>query len=104
MIANKDGGVPRRTAATKAARISPYRGSPYADDLDRALDATQRRLLDEQHSDGYWVGELQGDSILESEYILLMAFLEREPEEICVKACKYLHAQQLPEGAWAIYP
>jgi squalene-hopene/tetraprenyl-beta-curcumene cyclase len=104
MIANTDGGVPRRSPAKIAGRnILPW-GSPLADGLDRALDATQRYLLDQQHTDGYWVGELEGDSILESEYILLMAFLGREGEEVCAKLCKYLHDHQLPNGGWAIYP
>src|SRR5688572_6196619 len=29
-------------------------------------------LLSRQHPDGYWCGELEGDTILESEYILLL--------------------------------
>ena len=30
--------------------------------------------MTEQHADGHWVGELEGDTILESEYILLLAW------------------------------
>jgi squalene-hopene/tetraprenyl-beta-curcumene cyclase len=33
--------------------------------------------LARQAPDGHWVGELQGDTILESEYVLLMGFLGR---------------------------
>ena len=40
----------------------------------------RRCLLSLQNPDGHWRGELQGDTILESEYILLMAFLGRENE------------------------
>ena len=54
--------------------------------------------------DGHWVGELEGDTILESEYVLLLAFLGREAEAVCVKACRYLRDLQLPDGGWAIYP
>jgi squalene-hopene/tetraprenyl-beta-curcumene cyclase len=54
--------------------------------------------------DGNWVGELQGDTILESEYILLMAFLGREAEERVVKAAQYMLEQQMPEGGWNNYP
>src|SRR6185312_16036009 len=68
------------------------------------LNATQRWLLDEQRDDGHWVGELEGDSILESEYILLMAYLGRESDEVCAKMCRFLHDHQRPEGGWAIYP
>jgi squalene-hopene/tetraprenyl-beta-curcumene cyclase len=61
-------------------------------------------LLDKQQADGHWVGELQGDTILESEYILLMAFLGREEEDVCRKAANYLLQQQMPEGGWNNYP
>jgi squalene-hopene/tetraprenyl-beta-curcumene cyclase len=104
MIANKDGGVPRHSSATIAARSPLFRNALSGDEVDRALTATQRHLLDSQHPDGYWVGELEGDTILESEYILLMAYLGREKEDVCAKACKYLHDHQLPGGGWAIYP
>ena len=40
----------------------------------RATDA----LLAKQAPGGWWVGELQGDSILESEYILLKWILGQE--------------------------
>ena len=41
----------------------------------RAIARTRGWLLDQQHADGHWVAELEGDTILESEYILLLAFL-----------------------------
>ena len=61
-------------------------------------------LLRLQADDGHWVGELQGDTILESEYILLMAFLGREDEETSRKAADYILRQQLPDGGWSNYP
>jgi squalene-hopene/tetraprenyl-beta-curcumene cyclase len=61
-------------------------------------------LLDLQRSDGHWVGELQGDTILESEWILLMAFLGREDEEPCRKAAEYILRQQRADGSWSNYP
>src|SRR4029078_2983886 len=72
--------------------------------LNEALEATSRWLLDQQHGEGYWVGELEGDTIRESEYVLLMAFLGRRDDPVCAKACRYIRAHQLPEGGWAIYP
>ena len=47
-------------------------------DPESAMERTAEWLLERQHDEGYWVGELEGDTILESEYILLMAFLGRE--------------------------
>jgi squalene-hopene/tetraprenyl-beta-curcumene cyclase len=57
-----------------------------------------------QRPDGHWVGELQGDTILESEFILLMAFLGREDEPRFKKAARYLLENQQPGGGWANYP
>jgi len=72
--------------------------------LDEAIGRTQEWMLRAQHPEGYWVGELEGDTILESEYILLLAFLGRERSEPARQAANYLQRQQLPEGGWALYP
>jgi squalene-hopene/tetraprenyl-beta-curcumene cyclase len=68
------------------------------------VDAARRCLLGQQKADGHWCGELQGDTILESEYVLLLAFLGREGEEACRKAARYLLTQQTASGGWANYP
>src|SRR4029077_11918533 len=61
-------------------------------------------LLEKQQADGHWVGELQGDTILESEWILLLAFLGREKDPRAAKAARYVLQQQMPEGGWNNYP
>jgi hypothetical protein len=71
--------------------------------LVEAVARTRNHLLSLQHEEGYWVGELEGDTILESEYILLLAYLGRERSEVARKAANYLLNQQLPSGGWAIY-
>jgi squalene-hopene/tetraprenyl-beta-curcumene cyclase len=72
--------------------------------LQRAIERARQCLLEKQQPDGHWVGELQGDSILESEYVLLMAFLGRENEDVCRKAANYILQQQMPTGGWSNYP
>lgn len=72
--------------------------------LQKALDATRRALLAKQHNDGHWCGELEGDTILESEYILCLYFLGRGHEERVRKATRYVRQHQLPSGGWSIYP
>jgi squalene-hopene/tetraprenyl-beta-curcumene cyclase len=69
-----------------------------------AVERTARYLLSRQAPDGHWVGELEGDTILESEYVLLMAFLGRENDERVSKAANYILEQQMPEGGWSNYP
>lgn len=77
---------------------------PHGSPLHRAVDQALHFLLNQQRPDGHWVAELQGDTILESEYILLMAFLERELEPRPLKAANYIREQQRPGGAWSSYP
>jgi squalene-hopene/tetraprenyl-beta-curcumene cyclase len=72
--------------------------------LRQAIDRARRCLLGLQKPDGHWVGELQGDTILESEYVLLLAFLGREDGEVCRKAARYVLGQQRADGSWSNYP
>jgi squalene-hopene/tetraprenyl-beta-curcumene cyclase len=70
----------------------------------RAIARTRKWLLDRQFSDGSWCAELEGDTILESETILLFAYLGREDSEAAQKMAERLIEQQLPDGGWAMYP
>jgi squalene-hopene/tetraprenyl-beta-curcumene cyclase len=104
MIANRDGGVSPQSWNRPAARRPLRRPTPEGAVLEAALERTRDWLLERQDDEGYWVAELEGDTILESEYILLMTFLGRESDEVCVRCARYIQDHQLPEGGWAIYP
>src|SRR5437762_8472446 len=69
-----------------------------------AAAAPRRYLLSIQHEDGHWCGELEGDTILESEYMLTLHFLGRAREPRFQKAAEYLRRRELPAGGWAVYP
>jgi squalene-hopene/tetraprenyl-beta-curcumene cyclase len=84
------------------SRASASLRSPILE-LDNATAAARRYLLSIQHEDGHWCGELEGDTILESEYILTLHFLGRVGRKRVLKAAEYLRRQQLPDGGWAIY-
>lgn len=70
----------------------------------RAIHQTRQWLLDQQAADGSWCAELEGDSLLESETILLLTFLGHEDTEAAERLADYLVEKQLPEGGWAMYP
>ena len=72
--------------------------------VERAVHSAQRYLLAAQQEDGHWCGELEGDTILESDYILAMYFLGRSDDRRLFKAAEYIRSKQMPEGGWAIYP
>ncbi len=88
-----------RTVPGARPGARPARPAPLAGAVDRAA----RALLRLQADDGHWCGELQGDTILESEYVFLMAFLGRQREDNPVRAARYVLAQQLPHGGWSNY-
>ena len=72
-------------------------------ELRRAIQSAQKYLLQIQHQDGHWSGELEGDTILESEYVLTMYFIGRADSDRVRKAANYIRRKALPEGGWAIY-
>ena len=72
--------------------------------LDSAIDRAVDSLLEKQAPGGWWVGELQGDSILESEFILLKWILGHEADPDLVKIANYLRNLQNNEGGWSLYP
>ncbi|HLA83810.1 MAG TPA: prenyltransferase/squalene oxidase repeat-containing protein [Thermoguttaceae bacterium] len=69
-----------------------------------AIGQTRQWLLAAQQDDGHWVGELEGDTILESEFVLLQAFLGREDSDRARRAAEYLIEKQMPAGGWSMYP
>ncbi len=75
-----------------------------AEAVGRSIELGKRYLLGIQRADGHWVGELQGDTILESEYVLLLHYLGWLDDDRLRKLANYIRSQQRPEGGWSIYP
>jgi squalene-hopene/tetraprenyl-beta-curcumene cyclase len=69
----------------------------------RAITRTRQWLLTEQQTDGSWCAELEGDTLTETETILLLAYLGREDSELAQRAAAYIVEKQLPDGGWAMY-
>lgn len=93
--------VPRGVGATISPREATF---DQAGRLQATIARTRNYLLEHQHREGYWVGELEGDTILESEYVLLLAYLGKGQSETARRAANYILQKQLPGGGWAIYP
>jgi squalene-hopene/tetraprenyl-beta-curcumene cyclase len=69
-----------------------------------ALRRAQAALLGKQNAKGFWVGELQGDSILESEYLLLRFILSQESDPELPLIANYLRSLQQTDGGWSLFP
>src|SRR5438876_111822 len=61
-------------------------------------------LLKQQHPEGDWVAELQGDTILETEYALYLHYMGWGDPETYRLLANYVLSQQDSEGGWGIYP
>jgi len=75
----------------------------WADELAGTVASARDGLFARQQPDGHWVGELEGDTILESEFVLLLAFLGRHDDPRIRPAANYLLQQQQPAGGWGNY-
>ncbi len=67
------------------------------------LSSAQHYLLSLQHPSGYWCGELEADTTLESDTLKLDFFLGRQTDERDQKLTAYLLSKQLPDGGWNIF-
>jgi squalene-hopene/tetraprenyl-beta-curcumene cyclase len=103
-----------RPVFTIMATTSPERShppeaweAPPSDGLtERLREAIERAvdfLLERQSQDGYWLGELEADTTLESDYIFYLHVLGRADEERIGKLANYIRRRQLPDGGWNIY-
>jgi squalene-hopene/tetraprenyl-beta-curcumene cyclase len=73
-------------------------------ETDSTISAAYEALLAQHQPDGYWCAELQGDSILESEYILLKFILGQENDPDLPLIANYLRSLQQPDGGFNMYP
>ena len=75
----------------------------HSEFIDEGIRRSKGWLLKRQHADGFWVAELEADTTLTSEYLMLRRFLNLTEPEKERKAVRYLTATQLPDGGWPIY-
>ncbi len=72
--------------------------------LEGAIAGAQDWLLDQQAHDGHWCAELEGDTILESEYLFYLHFIDKLDPVIVRKVANYVRSKALYDGGWSIYP
>jgi squalene-hopene/tetraprenyl-beta-curcumene cyclase len=72
--------------------------------LEQAIERGADHLLSLQADEGYWLGELEADSTLESDYIYYLHVLGKADPERIAKLANYVRQRQLPDGGWNIYP
>jgi squalene-hopene/tetraprenyl-beta-curcumene cyclase len=90
-----------RRPSPRDGLTSPRPAPPTPDDFMRRTAAW---LEAHQAPDGHWRAPLEGDTILESEYLLLLAWADRLDGPHVPGCADRILNQQLPDGGWAIYP
>jgi squalene-hopene/tetraprenyl-beta-curcumene cyclase len=71
--------------------------------VDVAIRRSQEHLLQLQSPAGYWVGELEADSTITSEYLLFRHLLGTPDPDLERKAVRYLRERQAGDGSWNLY-
>ena len=75
--------------------------------LDRVVESIKRAgdwLLGQQHPDGYWCGELEADTMLESDYIFVHTLLGTGDPGKMHRAVNEILRHQNEDGGWSLYP
>jgi squalene-hopene/tetraprenyl-beta-curcumene cyclase len=89
--------------STTAAPM-PARQQDWARELPESIERGAEHLLSLQAVDGYWQGELEADSTLESDYIYYLFVLGKADPVRIAKLANYVRNKQLEDGGWNIYP
>jgi len=87
-----------------AAPAVPWQEQDWAERLEKSIERGANHLLSLQAKQGYWQGELEADSTLESDYIYYLHVLGKADPERIAKLANYVRQRQLPDGGWSIYP
>jgi squalene-hopene/tetraprenyl-beta-curcumene cyclase len=109
MTAASGDGALRANPEERLVGVTPI--APRRERLARSLDEARSWLLARQQAPGFWCGELDGDTTLESYMILLEVFLYpgvapaagRAASERSAALARVIRDEMLPAGGWAQY-
>jgi len=82
----------------------PLQEQDWAERLEKTIERGANHLLSLQADEGFWQGELEADTTLESDYIYYLHVLGKADPERIAKLANYVRRRQLPDGGWSIYP
>ncbi len=71
--------------------------------LESTIQRAQAHLLNLQHPEGFWLGELEANSTLCSDYLAFMHWSGEIDPDLQNKCVTHLLARQLADGGWSNY-
>jgi squalene-hopene/tetraprenyl-beta-curcumene cyclase len=72
--------------------------------ITQGISRAKDWLFDQQHPDGYWCGELEADSMLESDYIFMHTLLGTGEPGRMERAINEILRHQNEDGGWGLFP
>ena len=98
--------IPGNPKAASALPAQPRYGRMDIglDEVSGGIGRATDWLLGLQHPDGYWCGELEADSMLESDYIFMHTLLGTGDRGKMERACNEIVRHQKEDGGWSNYP
>jgi squalene-hopene/tetraprenyl-beta-curcumene cyclase len=81
-----------------------WREQDWTARLEQAIERGANHLLSIQDERGFWQGELEADTTLESDYIYFLYVLGKADPQRIPKLANYIRRRQLSDGGWSIYP
>src|SRR5260221_3765235 len=71
--------------------------------LEKSISSATQALLGYRQSDGHWIFELEADSTIPSEYVLLRHYLDEPVDsELAAKIANYLRRAQHAHRSWPL--
>src|ERR1700751_2826037 len=80
------------------------REQDWAQQFPDSIERGAEHLLSLQAKEGYWLGELEADTTLESDYIYYLFVLGKADPGRIEKLANYVRQKQLEDGGWNLYP
>jgi squalene-hopene/tetraprenyl-beta-curcumene cyclase len=71
--------------------------------IDAAIGRAHNHLLALQQPDGHWVGEVEANATITSEYLLFSHLIDRAQANREARMVRYLRRRQLPDGGYSLY-
>ena len=71
--------------------------------IENIINHCKKKILNDQKKDGHWVYELEADTTIPSEYILMNHFLGIKEKNLEKKLAAYIKKEQNSDGGWPLF-
>ena len=85
------------------ARMQTSDGGSVGDEATHALERAREHLLDLQHEQGWWQGELETNVTMDAEDLLMRHFLGVSDATHTAAEARWIRSQQRADGTWATF-